>query len=108
MEDLSFVEMQNIQKELREKYKDKWERLTPELSKDYLLWLMIEVGEAADILKKEGYELVMSDPDTRRRYVEELVDVMMYFNDSMICCGITTEELRQVYLEKHRKNMSRW
>lgn len=52
MEDFGFMEMQKLQRELQEKYKDKWEAISPETAKNKLLWLMIELGEAADIIKK--------------------------------------------------------
>lgn len=54
MADFGFQEMQEIQRQLQEKYKDKWNPLSPEQGKDQLMWMMIEVGEAADIMKKEG------------------------------------------------------
>ena len=33
---------------------------------------------------------------------------MMYFNDLMLCYGVTPNELEQIYREKHERNMSRW
>ena len=33
---------------------------------------------------------------------------MMYFNDVLLCYGITPEELEKVYREKHERNMERW
>lgn len=108
MEDLGFVEMQQMQRELQEQYKERWVRLAPENGKDSLLWLMIELGEAADILKKEGAQRVMDRPETRAHFVEELTDVMMYFNDALLAFDISPEELRRAYVEKHERNMSRW
>ena len=52
MEDFSLQEMREIQCQLQEKYKDKWNPLSPEQGKDQLLWMMIELGEAADVMKK--------------------------------------------------------
>ena len=43
--DFGFCEMQEIQRQLQEKYKDKWEPLTPEASLKTFLWLMIELGK---------------------------------------------------------------
>lgn len=103
-----FEEMQAIQKELQAKYFDRWGGLEPEKGRDSLLWMMIEAGEAADVIKKRGDDPISNDPEIRRHFVEELCDVMMYFNDVMLCYGITPEELEEVYLEKHRRNMSRW
>lgn len=32
----------------------------------------------------------------------------MYFNDVMLCYSISPEELKNVYLQKHNKNIERW
>lgn len=108
MEDFGFLEMQEIQRQLQEKYKDKWERLSPQLGRDQLLWLLIELGEVADIIKKDGDGKIMEDKKVRTHFIEEMADVMMYFNDVMLCYGISVEELKSVYLEKHQRNMKRW
>lgn len=101
-------EMRAIQKELQEKYRDQWGGLRPEVGRDSLLWMMIEAGEAADVIKKEGDQAIVSDAGTRRHFIEELCDVMMYLNDTLLCYDITPEEVEEVYLAKHRRNMSRW
>ena len=108
MADLSLNEMQAIQKELQEKYKNIWKPNTPENATRQLLWLYGELAEVGDILKKKGHDAVMNDPEVRRHFVEEMCDVMMYFNDVALCFGITPEEIAQVYLEKHERNMKRW
>ncbi len=108
MEDFGFLEMQKIQRQLQEKYKDKWEHLSPRLGRDQLLWLLIELGEVADIIKKDGDSKIMEDQGVRKHFIEEMADVMMYFNDVMLCYGISVEELKSVYLEKHQRNMKRW
>ncbi len=108
MEDFGLQKMQEIQRQLQEKYKDRWSPLTPELGKQQLLWLVGELGEVVDVVKKEGDQKIMEDKDVRTHFVEEMVDVMMYFNDVMLCYGVTVEEFKQVYLEKHHRNMGRW
>lgn len=108
MEDFGFREMQQIQKRLQEKYRDKWEPVGPETGKNKLLWLMIELGEAADIIKKEGHQKIIEENGVRAHFIEEMADVLMYYNDVMLCYDISVEELKEAYLEKHRKNMNRW
>ena len=108
MSGFGFAEMQQIQKELQEKYKDKWMPIEPATAKSKLLWLIAELGEVIDIVKKDGDDKIGSDPSVRSHFIEELCDVMMYFNDVMLCYGISPEELREIYLAKHRKNMERW
>ena len=110
MSDLCFKDMQDIQKELQEKYRDKWTPLSPETGRNSLLWMIGEAGEAAEIIKKCGDDEIMDmeNKEVRHEFVEELCDIMMYFNDLMLCYSITPEELKDVYLEKYRKNMNRW
>ena len=108
MENFSFQEMQAIQKELQEKYKHKWSPLSPEIGKDQLLWLLIELGEVADVIKKSGNQKILEDKEVRTHFIEELCDVMMYFNDVMLCYDISIEEFKEVYLQKHKRNMERW
>ena len=108
MDDFGFREMQQIQVQLQEKYKDKWKQLSPELGKEQLLWLMIELGEAADIIKKQGSQIIMEDTEVRTHFIEEMADVMMYYNDVLLCYGISIDEFSKVYREKHQRNMNRW
>ena len=82
MNDFGINEMLEMQKALQEKYKDKWEGISPEIGKNKLLWMVGEIGELADVL--------------------------MYYNDVLLCYGITAEELKAAYTEKFHKNMGRW
>lgn len=70
--------------------------------------MMIEAGEAADIIKKKGDRPIVGDEETRKHFIEELCDVLMYFNDIMLCYSISPEELKKIYLEKHQRNLKRW
>lgn len=108
MASFGFEEMQAIQKELQEKYLEQWGGLYPEKAVRMLLWMMAEAGEVADIIKKQGDPAIMEDPETRCHFIEEMCDVMMYFNDVLLCYGITPGEVEKVYREKHERNMQRW
>ena len=59
-------------------------------------------------LKKNGSENTVSDDTLREQLIEELADVLMYYNDVLLCYGITADELKQSYTNKFRKNMTRW
>lgn len=107
-EDFGFKEMQAKQRQLQERYKDKWRTLSPEIGRNQLLWMMIEMGEAADVIKKSGDQKIMEDEEVRAHFVEELCDCLMYFNDVMLCYDISVEELREIYRKKHDRNMERW
>ena len=108
MEKFTVNEMQEMQKALQEKYKDIWEPICPEIGQNKLLWMIGEVGEVIDIVKKNGGEKACTEPDIRKDLVEEMADVLMYFNDVMLCYGISEEELKKAYTEKFMKNMKRW
>lgn len=68
-----------------------------------LLWMMDEAGEVGNVIRKQGLE----EPEVRRHFVEEVCDVMMYFNDLMNCFGISSDELAEQYRAKHCRNMMR-
>ena len=108
MSDFSINEMQEMQKKLQDKYKDNWEQIAPETGKNKLLWMVGEIGEVIDIVKKHGGVKASSDDELRRELVEEMADVLMYYNDVMLCYGISADELKQVYTAKFEKNMTRW
>ena len=108
MEDFGINEMLEMQRALQEKYRDKWEGISPEVGKNKLLWMVGEIGEVIDIVKKHGGEKACSDPDLRGQLTEELADVLMYYNDVLLCYGISAEELKQSYTGKFERNMRRW
>ena len=90
------------------KYKDKWETIGPETGKNKMLWMIGEIGEVIDIVKKNGGTEASTNVELRKELVEEMADVLMYYNDVMLCYGITADELKQAYSEKFEKNMKRW
>ena len=67
-----------------------------------------EIGEVIDIIKKNGSEKAVSDSILREKLIEELADVLMYYNDVLLCYGITTDELKHSYANKFKKNTTRW
>ena len=108
METFNLDEMLEMQKALQEKYKDKWEPLSPELGKNQLLWMIGEIGEVIDIIKKHGGTKASTDVVLRKNLVEEMADVLMFYNDVLLCYGIAADELKQAYTEKFERNMKRW
>jgi len=108
MEDFGILEMQQMQQALQEKYKGKWMPNGPETGKNQLLWMIGEIGEVIDIVKKHGGTKASSDEQLRQNLIEEMADVLMYYNEVLLCYGITAEELKQAYTEKFQRNMNRW
>ena len=76
--------------------------------KNKLLWMIGEVGEVIDIVKKKGGHRAIEDAGLRRDLVEEMADVLMYYNDVLLCYGITPGELKEVYTRKFDRNLTRW
>lgn len=105
--DLKISEIMSMQKELQQKYEGKWTPLSVENGRNCFLWMTEEMGEAISIIKKRGENDIMKDDKVRQAFVEELVDVMMFYNDALICYGITPEELSDTFIKKHHKNMNR-
>ena len=108
MEHFTVQNMLDMQNQLQEKYKGKWEPIGPETGKNKLLWMIAELGEVIDIVKKQGTDRIMNDTATRRDFVEEMADVLMYYCDILNCYNITEAELKTTYEEKFRRNMDRW
>lgn len=108
MDDFGINEMIEMQEALQEKYKDIWEGISPEVGKNKLLWMIGEIGEVIDIIKKYGGETVSKDGELREQLIEELADVLMYYNDVLLCYEISAEELKQSYIHKYERNMKRW
>ena len=108
MPDFGINEMQEMQRMLQNKYQDKWEPICPETGKNKMLWMIGEIGEVIDIVKKNGGAKASSDNKLRKELIEELADVLMYYNDILLCYNISSEELKSIYVEKIQKNMKRW
>lgn len=108
MEDFTVNEMLEMQRKLQEKYKDRWQPICPENGKDKLLWMLGEIGEVIDVVKKDGMQRVVEDMQVRTHFVEEMADVLMYYNDVLLCYAVTADELKHAYTEKMERNMTRW
>lgn len=67
-----------------------------------------EIGEVIDLIKKHGDRKASQDAALRKDLVEEMADVLMYYNDVLLCYGISAAELKQAYTAKFEKNLSRW
>ena len=108
MADFGIHEMQEMQKSLQDKYKHIWEPICAETGQNKLLWMIGEIGEVIDIVKKHGGDIASTDSNLRKDLIEEMADVLMYYNDVLLCYGITADELKQAYSDKFERNMKRW
>ena len=106
--DFTINEMLEMQKALQDKYKHKWEPICPETGRNKLLWMIGDIGEVIDIIKQNGGSKASSDTEIRKDLIKELADVLMYFNDVLLCYNISAEELKESYTNKFERNMKRW
>jgi NTP pyrophosphatase (non-canonical NTP hydrolase) len=107
MNDIKISDMLNMQKALYELHKDTWAPLEAQYGRNSILWMMEEIGECIAIIKKKGDSAIMEDENVRKAFCEELSDVLMYFNDTLLRYGITADEISSAYIDKHEKNMGR-
>ena len=105
--DLSISQMMQLQQELFERHKDTWSPMDPQYGKDFILYMIEEVGECIAILKKKGHAAVMEDPAVRAAFLSEMADVLMYYHDILLRFGVTPEEISQAYADKHSYDMQR-
>lgn len=75
--------------------------------KDQTLNLVGELGEVTDIYKKKGVDKIQSNPEIRKHFTEEMVDVMFYYFNMLMCAGISAEEFEKEFMEKHQEVMNR-
>ncbi len=108
MEDFTINEMLDLQRKLQEAYKDCWSPLCPENGRNQLLWMVGEIGEVIDIVKQNDSSKLAEATELRAHLVEEMADVLMYYNDVLLCYGITSDELKRAYTKKAERNMTRW
>ena len=106
-EDLSISEMKQLQLDLYEVNKDKWDNMEPKEAKDHMLFMIEEIGECISIIKKKGIDSIMKNHDVRGRFVEEFTDVQNYYVEVLNRLKITPEEYSKAYIDKHNSNMKR-
>ena len=105
--DLKVSDMMKMQRELWELHRDKWSPMEPEYGRNFLLWMVEELGEVIAIVKKKGDAAIAGDPAVRGAFTEEMSDVLMYFMDTLLRYGVSPQELSGAYLKKHGTNMGR-
>jgi 8-oxo-dGTP diphosphatase len=105
--ELKISEMLKCQYALWEKHKDKWSPMKPEAARNSLLWLMEELGEVIAIIKKRGESDIINDNMLREQFIEELVDVFMYFLDVLLRYNISGEDFSKAFAKKNEYNQKR-
>ena len=107
MKDISMAQMMQMQMDLWEKNQQSWNSMEPQQARNMMLWMIEEIDEAIAIIKKKGEHEIMVDAEVRSKFIEELVDVMMYFSAILLRLEITSEEFASMYAEKQNHNLNR-
>lgn len=105
--DLNISQMMQMQKDLFESHKDEWHPMEPEYGKDFILYMIEEIGEAIAVIKKKGSHAVMGDPSVREAFLSEMADVLMYYCDVLLRYHVKSEEISRAFIEKHTYDMGR-
>lgn len=106
-ESLAMDEVMEMSTKLWEANKDSWSPMTPEHAKNFILYMVEEIGEVISIVKKKGEDEIMNNPQVRDRFIEEMCDIMMYHSDVLNRFGVTPEAYSEKYRDKYNKNMNR-
>lgn len=105
--DLSISQMMQMQRELFEPHKDKWHPMEPEYGKEFILYMVEEIGEAIAVIKKKGSAAIMEDPQVREAFLAEMADILMYYHDVLLRYHVSPEEISEAYSKKHGYDMAR-
>ena len=105
--DLRISEMMQMQKDLFAIHAHEWTPMEPKFGKDFILYMIEEVGETISILKKKGHDAVMQDPVVRQAFLEEMADILMFYHEILLRFDVTPEEISQAYAGKHGYDMKR-
>ena len=106
-EDLKISELKNMQYNLYEINKEKWNDMKPEAARNHLLYMVEEMGECISIIKKKGIDSIMEDKQIRDRFTEEFSDVLMYYVEVLNRLNISEKELSEAYVNKYEINTKR-
>lgn len=105
--DLKISDMLAMQKALYTLHEGEWFPLEPEYGRNYILFMIEEIGETIAILKKKGDRSVLDDSNVREAFLEEMADALMYYNDILLRYHVTAEEISEAYVRKHTRNTGR-
>ena len=107
MANINIDDMMKMQLALWENHKETWDPMDATHGRNSILWMIEELGESIAIIKKKGNTAIMEKPSVRSAFVEEMSDVLMYYMDTLLRYGVTSEELSTAYIKKHNQNMGR-
>lgn len=107
IDDLAISDMLKFSKVLWHKNKNNWSPMEPKYGKNFILYMIEEIGEVISIIKKKGEDEIMDNNEVRERFIEEMGDILMYYMDVLNRFNITSEEFCKVYINKYNSNINR-
>lgn len=107
MNNLTIKELMAMSHALYEENKESWSPMEPEYGKNFILYMIEEIGEVISVIKKKNTDEIMTEGPVREHMVEEMADVLMYFIDTLNRYHITAEEFSEAYTKKFNSNLKR-
>lgn len=104
---ISIEDMLSLSKKLYAQHKKQWRAMTPENNIYWIAWLIGEIGEVIDIIKKQGAPKIMRDPKVRKKMLAEITDCYMYLADILNRYKYSSEQFSQAYFKKMNYNFKR-
>ena len=87
MSEFTINEMKEMQRMLQEKYKDKWEGISAEVGQNKLLWMIGEIGEVIDIVKKHSGLKASQDILYVNRFHMSIVTILIFAQNIWVIFG---------------------
>ena len=67
--DLTISRLMEMQKALYTLHQDTWSPMKPQYGRNFLLWMVEEMGEVISIIKKKGDKAIAGDPAVRAAFL---------------------------------------
>ena len=107
MADIKISDMMRMQMNLWEQHKDTWSPMEAKFGRNFILWMMEEMGECIAIIKKKGDSAIMREASVREAFVEEMSDVLMYYFDTLLRYGVTPENMGRDYQREYNNKYAK-
>lgn len=108
MSDFAIKDMLQCSRPYRKNTRTNGKRSAPKPVSINCCGCLVKSEKSLTSLRKNGDKKAIEDSAVRQQLVEEMADVLMYYNDVLLCYGIREQELKKTYIAKFEKNMTRW
>ena len=98
--DLSISQMLQLQKELFDAHGRKWAPMEPEYGGEFILYMVEEIGEVAEVLNKRAGRKATDENDLQEQLGTELADMIHYI---VAIAAINNIDLSRIIVEKDKR-----